>query len=244
MKQLLITLAVISCLCLVGCGDNRPKDEMISNSYCATQLNTSDASEVLGTIKLDDYDILSQSKNVIASLGLSDKNKKMWLKMVAFDQDVLTAKRKYLFSVDEKTLPVFTAFDAPLQARFDCEMIMDRDVLDRPYPSENALKIAVLTQVLENLRADVRELSLDNKMIDICGMMINQSLERLLLRLKESPDQAIMLGYEEGMKFVHPSIRKNGVIKMEICDCLVIIDMRLGDAAKIDMTKKVICTEK
>ncbi|MHC4115101.1 MAG: hypothetical protein ACYSSL_07265, partial [Planctomycetota bacterium] len=101
--------------------------------------------------------------------------------MVAFDEDGLTAKRKYLFIEDERPKILFVE---PWEcAKFDCEMVLEREVLDKPYSNDNSRRIAILKQILENFRSDMREVRLDNKNLDVLGMMANQAFETVLVKL-------------------------------------------------------------
>jgi hypothetical protein len=78
-----------------------PYDTELYEVYSLTELKTSSAAEVLGMIHDPECELLSQSKSVIASFGQKKKGYKRWFNMVAFDENELTARRKYFFIVDE-----------------------------------------------------------------------------------------------------------------------------------------------
>ena len=82
--------------------EGKPSEKEAFQSYYQTELKTSTTADVLVMINLPKYETLSQSTSVIASAGEKKKGYKTWMKMVAFDENKLTAERKYLFMIDEK----------------------------------------------------------------------------------------------------------------------------------------------
>ena len=149
--------------------------------------------------------------------------------MVAFEENKMTAQRKYLFLVDEKPKALFVTPWA--YVIFNCEMVLETDVLDVPYANENAKRIAILKKVRENARDDVKELELDNKMITVCGTVINQGLETVLTALENSPALAATLDTPDGLRFEHMSYDK-GLIKMDLFEDIVTVEMKLGSIIK------------
>ncbi len=232
--QLLVIFGLCGCVSLDFLGFLTPEwppyDKQISESYYRTKLKTSSSADVLAMIHLPEYELLSQSKSVVGSLGQKKKKGyKTWLKMVAFDENELTARRKYLFIVDER--PKFLLVEPWECLRFDGEVVLESEVLDKPYANENARRVAILKQVLKNVREDIGELSEDNKMVDICGMLINQALKTVLVKLDESPVLATRLSDPDGFKFEHTSFDK-GKIRMVIVDDIVTVRVMLGSLAK------------
>jgi len=234
------------CLGLCGCitmegvelltPEGPPSYKQISENYYQTKLKTSSSADVLATIHLPEYELLSQSKSVVASLGQKKKGYKTWLKMVAFDENELTARRKYLFIVDER--PKFLLVEPWEGLRFDCEMVLESEVLDEPYSNENARRIAILKQVMKNAREDIGELGSDNRMVDVCGMLINQALKTVLVKLDESPVLAGGLSDPAGFKFEHTSFDK-GKIRMVIADDIVTVKVMLGSLVKMRLSLPV-----
>ena len=207
-----------------------PYNKEIARSYHQMELKRSSAADVLGMIYLPEHELLSQSKSVVASLGQKKrKGFKMWLKMAAFDENELVAKRKYLFIEDER--PKFLLVEPWEGAEFDCEMVLETEVLDEPYANDSAKQIAILKAVKENVRKDVDEVGSDNKNIAICGMIINQGLEAALVKLDQSPVLAMKLGEPSGLKYGHMSY-KTGKIRMVLTDDVVEVQMMLGSFAK------------
>jgi len=231
----LCLLIFVSVLCLYGCGvvdyftpEGPPYDEELYENYDQTTLKVSNSSEVLAAIHRPEYELLSQSESVVASFGQKKKGHKKWFNMVAFDENKLTASRKYLFIVDDRP----NLLEQPKKSlRFDCEVVVGSEVLNKPYGSENAKRIAILKEVLANVRKDVDEVSQDNKMLGICGMMINQALRAALVELDQSPVLASKLSEPGGVDFSHINLGK-GKIGMVTAGDVVMVKMRLGRAVR------------
>ena len=217
---------------LCGCGlveyfkrEKPPYDAELYEGYNQTELKMSGSGEVLATIHEPEYELLSQSKSVIALFGQKKKGYKGWFNIVAFDENKLTAKRKYFFIVDEKSkgLP----FVPRRRLRFESKMVMESEVLDAPYADQGARRIAILRQVLANFHRDVDEVEADNKKLDICRMLINQTLETILRELYESPVLASKLTIAEGVGFDHITLG-NGRISMNVVGDIVDVKVRVG----------------
>ncbi len=223
--QLLIILSLCSCSVVEYLkAEKPPYDEELSESYYRTKLKISSSADVLATIHKPEYELLSQSKSAIASLGQKKKGHKIWFNMVVFDENELTVKGKYLFIVDDRP----NIWEEPRKKlSFDCEMVLEAEVLDKPYANENARRIAILKRVLENVRKDIDEVGSDNKKLGICGMLINQALEAVLVKLDSSPVLATMLSEQSGVEFDHINFDK-GKIQMVVEGDIVKIKMRLG----------------
>jgi hypothetical protein len=216
---------------LCGCSYVEPGESLLppyenAATYRRIKLKESTSADVLAAITRPKDELLSQSKSVVASQGLKKRGHKLWLNMVAFDENEPTAKRKYFFMVDEKAESLLIWPKRRLI--FDIEMVLEAKVLDEPYANENARRIAILKQVIENTRRDVDEVAPDNKMIGICGGLINQTLTTVLQRLDESPVLASKLSSTKGFGFDHITIGK-GTIVMSITDDIVNVKVRAGE---------------
>lgn len=227
-----VKLLAVLCLCaLCGCsvGDQvdfaSPGDKELSNVYRETKLKESTSADVLELIVKPEQGLLSQSKSVIAWQGTNKKGYKLWFNMVAFDENALTVKRKSFFVVDEKAESLLIWPRRRLV--FDTEMVLEPKVLNEPYANENAKRIAILKQVTENMRQDVAEVSVDNKRIGICGMLINQTLGTVLQKLEESPVLALKLSDPNGFKFDHLTLGE-GKIVMNVTDDIADVKVKLG----------------
>jgi len=206
-----------------------PNDTVISAGYESTFLKQSSSSDVLIRVFLPQYELLSQSTSVIATTGQSKKGYKRWLKMVAFDEDRLTATRKYLLIVDERPKSLFVEPWANL--RFNSEMVLAEEVLDEPYSNDSARRIAILRHILENVRSDFDEIGLDNKTAMVCGMLINQALETVVVQLDSSPVLAGRLSEPEGFSFEHINFDK-GKMWMRIKGDVATVEIQLGSILK------------
>jgi len=230
-----ILCALISCALVLLCGcsivkqliipPNPPSDQQLLQSYHQTTLNKSGSGDVLATICMPEYELLSQSKSVIASVGQKKKGHKIWLKMVAFDENELTAKRKYFLIADET--PKILWGEPMRNLAFDTQMALEAKLLNEPYANENARRIAVLKRISENVNGDIAEVALDNKMISVCGMMINQALNTVLVKLDTSPVLASKLSEPEGLNFDHITLGKSN-ITMAITDYIAKVKITAG----------------
>lgn len=222
-------LLVFSFCFLVSCSflelDSPPYYRELWEIYNQTNLKESTSADVLTTIHSSKYDLLSQSKSVVASLGQKKMTHHTWFNMVAFDENELTANRKYLLIINERPKVLFSE---PWEGvTYDSEMVLETEVLDKPYADENARRIAILKQVLEDVRKDIAEVAPDNKMLDICGMLINQALQTVLVKLDSSPVLASKLSEPAGLDFGHPNLDR-GKIQMLIEGDVVAVKMMLG----------------
>jgi len=205
-----------------------PYDEELFERYNSTKLKESNSADVLVAIHRPEYELLSQSTSVIASSGQKKKGHKIWFNMVSFDENELTAKRKYIFIVDDRP----NILEEPRKYfSFDCEMVLESEIREEPYANENARRIAILKQVLANVRKDVGEVGSDNKMLDVSGMLINQALETVLVKLDSSPVLATKLSESAGLDFSHINLG-GGKIQMLVDDDIVTVKMRLGSLVK------------
>ena len=177
-------------------------------------------------------ELISHSENVVVSLGQSKDGYQNWFNMVTFQENELNAIRKYFFIVEDKTRSFRLRPGRGL--RFDCEMVLEKEMPAEPDTTENARRIAILRNVLDNLRKDISELSDDtdatgqeNKMLDICRMLINQTFEVILRELDNSPVLATRLSQAGGVDFDHINFDK-GKIQMVVGADIVRVKIRLG----------------
>jgi hypothetical protein len=235
LRFLVFSFQLLVILCLCGCSvletlqpEGPPYDEWLSQRYNRTKLKESSSADVLTAIQKHELELLSRSTSVVAVSGQKKKGHKMWFNMVAFDENETAAKRNYLFIVDDRP----NILEEPRKhLRFDCEMVLESEVLEKPYTDENARRIAILKQVLANVRRDIGEVSSDNKMLDISGMLINQALEAVLVELNSSPVLATRLSEPAGVDFSHINLG-SGRIRSLVEDDIVTVKMRLGSLVK------------
>ena len=177
-------------------------------------------------------ELISHSENVVVSLGQSKDGYKSWFNMVTFQEKELNAVRKYFFFVDDKARSFQLSPRRGL--RFDCEMVIGEEMLAEPGTAENAKRIAMLRNVLDNFHKDINELSEDtdaldqeHKMLDICRMLISQAFEIVLRELDSSPVLATRLRQAGGVEFDHINFDK-GKIQMVVGGNIVRVKIRLG----------------
>jgi hypothetical protein len=180
---------------------------------------------------LGGIEAFSQGEHIAVSLGQSKDGRKTWFNMVTFDEYKLDVIRKYFFCVDEDA----ARFPARVRRgfRFECEMVLDEQVLTQTYPSENAKRLTVLRHIRENLRKDIEELGAGgspeqhNKMLSVCGMLLSQTLEKILLKLESSPVLASKLGESAGVDFEHVNFG-DGKVLMVFLEDMVALRIRFG----------------
>lgn len=243
-------LLFILCWALYGC--SQPESvayDRLFASYEQTRLKTSGSLDVLGMIRAPDYKagtgsavtyLTSQSDTVAASLGQSKDGYKTWFTLVAFDEHTMTARRKYFYLVDEmagcstaaEPIRLLTGHKPGL--RFDCQMVLQTEVLAQPYATEQARQIAILKQVAENLRRDIGELtgqtgkpSQGNQILIVSGMVVNQVFETVLLELSKSSVPAQEMTSKNGYQFNHISFDK-GRIRLTLQDDIATVKIGLG----------------
>lgn len=240
-KSLLALTLTIITLSLAGCGttptdvfyfmkkDTTPTNADIISGYYRVGLRLSNSADVLDEMYMPEYELLSQSKTVIAVSGQKKKGYKAWLKMAAFNENEQMAKRKYLFIVDEKPKTLFA--EPRTNAIYECSMVLDKELLNKPYNNQSAKMIEILKTVRENTQNDLAQVSEDNNIIQVCGGMANQALHAALTKLQNSPAEAPKLNTAEGVKFSHLSLDE-GIIQMGVEYDTVIVKMKLGSLVK------------
>ena len=175
---------------------------------------------------------VSHSGRVVASLGQSRDESRTWFNMVTFHQYRLNVIRKYFFVVDDRAGSLRARSRRGL--RFDCEMVLDKEVTGKSHVSENLRRIAILRYVLAQMRKDIKELGDDvdvpdqyNMKLDVCGMLINQALEMVLVKLEASPVLAMGLCEDGGVEFDHINFGK-GIVRMVVTDDIVVVKACFG----------------
>lgn len=236
-----VTLLGLGLITLSGCGSwpraaglfdgfmwvqMPPKDNQLVASFQQTVLGQSTSGQVLAAIHKPRYEMLSQSESVVASYGQKKQGRKVWLNMVVFDEQQLTARRKYFLVADEK--PPYWLWRQ--KCRIDIEQIADEQLLEKPYANENARRIAVLRQILADFNEDVRQVREDSRTLDVCAMMLNQTLRSILQRLDDSPVLAGNLSEPEGLPFDHPILGR-AAVRMVLRDHLVKVKVKIGSIA-------------
>jgi hypothetical protein len=117
---------------------------------------------------------------------------------------------------------------------FDCQVVLDQELMDRLYTSETVRRIEILKRISENLRGDIDVLGVntdsvnqENKMLNVCGMLINQTLELVLLKLDSSPVLTMKLNSADGIDFDHINFGE-GKVRMVVQDDMAAVSFRFG----------------
>lgn len=248
-------IAVSCALILCGCSSLRPStwwdklpSKKLSAAYDYAQLKRSNTLDVLGAIRDPQYkldpnalgtQLLSQSDTMIALSGQSKNLYKTWCTLFVFDEHTMTATRKYFFCVNEKTSttqgrPRRVVFPPKRTLIFDSHVVLQPDLLSKPYATDEARQIATLEQVAATLKSDMQQLAGDknelaqgNKLLSISSMMMNQTFEVIVRQLQESPGLARQLGENKGVQFNHISLGK-GRVRMLFADDTVLVRIRIG----------------
>jgi hypothetical protein len=211
---LLFLITASAGLFMCGCGmmeepierikpESKPHTAQLPDAYHRIHLNKSTSADVLETIKQYKTELISQSESVVASWGEKKNTSQFWLTMAAFDEENFTVTRKYFLAVDEKP---WHPFAEGQRLRFDTEMILDEATLSEPYPDENQKRIAIFTKALNNTRDDIAQIRQDSRVLNTGGAMTNQTMERILYVLKDSPALAARLDEPNGLDFDHPTL--------------------------------------
>jgi hypothetical protein len=234
--RMLFLFSVVLCLTLSGCWlmdvkdfltpEGPPKLKEIAKAFYLTELRKNTAADVLPLLYMPDYSLLSQSTSILAAQGEKKRGYKLWFTMVGFDENDLLAKRKYLMVADEKP-KVLIPTQPWAGMRFDGKLVLEGEVLEEPYADENARRIAMLKFAREAIHDDIAQVKEDNKEYEICGAMINQSIEAVLTMLDESPALAVRLSDEDGLDFVQQSFDR-GKIGLTSDERTMTIKIRTG----------------
>jgi hypothetical protein len=247
-----LVVAVLSCgLC--GCSVVRsfqpesPSYDRLSAVYDNTQLGTTRSLDVLEMVRAPKYEasdsaeahLVSQSDTIVAAFGQGEQGYATWFTMVTFDEHTMAARRKYFYVVDEKvnvplTQPIEFFTEPKRGLMFDCQTVLESDVVSQPYATEEAKQIAVLRYLEEDFRRDLEELSQDkdgsgrsDERLSVSGMLVSQVFDAVMLELRRSPVLAGALKAGSGLEFDHISFDK-GRIRLVVEGDIATVKIRLG----------------
>jgi hypothetical protein len=222
--KIYLLIAVTLSLLLTGCS-SFDADEQVFDRYYLTTLKLSQSADILRIIREDEQELLSQSESVLASWGQNEKGSILWFNMVAFDEELLTAARKYTFAVNERAEGYLIK---PMQRlRLDAEIIIDETTLNQPYPTVNEKRIAVLKKILADFKADAAQVTFDSQTLKSSSMMVNQALNTIIVKLNASPALAAKLSDYAGLDFDHMTLGP-GRVRMLIENDIAKIKIKVG----------------
>ena len=227
-KFRLISVALF-CSLLIGCSNTQLKKEShLLQQYDWILLKFSSSADALATIGPGDAELLSQSESVLATWGQNEKGSLLWFNAVAFDEEKLTATRKYCFLTNEKAKQ-FVIVAKP-RFIFCGRAVIASDILDEPYPNQNAKRIAVYKNFITSFNDDMIQLTSDSQALQSAVLMAKQALTTVLRqKLDLSPALAARFADENGLGFLHPTLGK-AVVRMSIENGIADINIEIGKA--------------
>lgn len=223
--RLFLTAAMTGVLFVCGCAELETY-EPVFDRYYSTTLKLSTSAEVLAMVQDPDTELLSQSESVVAAWGKEgERDRTHWFNMVAFDQDQMNAVRKYGFILEEMRHGWNLS---PLPSlRLDAAYVMDEEVLDAAYASNNEKQIEIIKAAKKMFEADAIELTFDSRSFRNSTIMVQQAFKSVLYKLGHSPSYAVKLTLYEGMAFDHSTLGESR-IRMVIEDDIVKIKIKAG----------------
>lgn len=228
MRNTLLIAILACCLLTTGCQETAKPDGQVFDRFYVTSLKLSKSADILPIIAAD-TELTSQSESIIASWDQQKDNAVLWFNMVAFDEEQLTAVRKYAFLVDEKE-PEFLS--APTQRiRFDASIVLSEDILTEPFANDNEKKIAVIGQIQKSFSGDTAKLTTDSSSFTSASMMTKQIFNHILYKLDKSPALAAELSDLSGMEFDHMTLG-TGRVRLVVEDDIASFKVKIGTIAK------------
>jgi hypothetical protein len=237
LKLPLLAAAIVSALfSLSGCGlfyyvkpEGAPSNAEITAGYYGISLKVSTAADAVDEIILPEYELLSQTKLIVAASGEKKSGYKSWLKVAAFDENEKTARRKYLVIEDEMPKTLFARPRA--SAYIEYQMVIDKDLQNASYTNQSAKLMAILKDLQKKAGKDIAEVSANNKSARLCGGILNQSLYIAAMHLENSQAEIDKLNTTGGVSFSHPSYDK-GTIWMGIDYDVATVQIKVGSLTK------------
>jgi len=213
-----------------------PPDAELAVSYRQIELAKSTSADVLAAVARPGYEQqvaagranperVSQGTSVITLTGQKKDGHQLWLCMFSFDENALGVKRKYFFVVDEepKVFPIKKVYSC----LFESQALVGADLLGKPYGSDSERRIAILKDLLANVRADAGQVAEQDKLVETAGAMIGQTLEAVVRTLEQSPVLTSRLSEPTGLDFEHPTMGA-GHVWMDLVGNVVTLKVRIG----------------
>ena len=200
-------------------------ESKIFNRYFCTVLKFSTSADILNIIQEGEKELVSQSESVVASWAQAQRGSVLWFNMVAFDEEELTAVRKYAFLANEKVKGYYIV--PAKKMRFDAETVLDAEIIEEPYATENERRIKTLKVVLESFNKDILQISMDSQVLKSSSMMVKQVLNIILVQLDQSPALAARLSELKGMSFDHTTLGP-GRVRMVYTEDIVKVKVKVG----------------
>jgi hypothetical protein len=204
MKIWLTGFAAVLLMVLSGCRVVGGIDQKgIFGRYNKTVLKQSTSAEVLSYIQNPKTEHLSQSESVLASWSDDWKARTHWFNMVTFDEEKLTAARKYAFTLEDYRGP--NTKPRP-QMRLDMEAVIDSQTLNAVYASQNQMRVEFIKKLKTSFLEDSKAVDFESQTLQSSAMMVTQAFNNLLTKLNQSPALAEDLSKPEGLEFNHMNL--------------------------------------
>jgi hypothetical protein len=204
MKMWLIWILAVMPIVLTGCDVVGEIDHKgIFGRYDKTVLKQSTSADVLSFIQDTKTEHLSQSESVLASWGNDWKTRTHWFNLVAFDEEQLTATRKYVFTLEDYRGPN-TKPRAKL--RLDIAAVIDSQTLNAAYPTQNQMRLEIIKKLKTSFLEDSKAVDFESQALQSSSMMVMQAFNNLLNTLNQSPALAEDLSKPEGLEFDHMTL--------------------------------------
>jgi hypothetical protein len=213
---------------MAGC-EQAVKTTEVFGPYYTTTLKLSTSSDVLNALAGSEKELVSQSQSVAASYGQAAEGSKLWFNMVAFDEDNLTAVRKYAMHVEESVRPYIIWPTRSL--RLDAQAVVPASVLAEPYESENARSLAILRMLRKDFSDDMGQVSFDSADLRSAALVAMNALNTVVQTLEDSPAKASQLGRVEGMAFELMTMGP-GRVRVLLNNDVVTVKIKAGAAAE------------
>jgi hypothetical protein len=182
-------------------------------------------------------ELISQTDTLVASSGQSKDQRKNWFTLFSFDEQSMTANRKYFMCLDENTLvtpsePQKSLFIPRKTLVFNSQLVVT-DLVDQDFDNEQARDIALLNSIAENLRHDITYFDAStrisgngNHIMTSIGLYMNTVFQQALRELDRSPYLANSLGHK-GLIFDHMTLNK-GRIQMILQGDVLVSRVEMG----------------
>jgi hypothetical protein len=241
------------CLSVCGCSMHKAffppgtlpyKD--IAATYHSASIKQSSTLDVLRTMQTQQglldpehvgRELISQSDTLVASSGQSKDLRKSWFTLFSFDEQSMTANRKYFMCLDENTLvtpsePQKSLYFPRKTLVFNSQLVVT-DLVNQDFDNEQARDIALLKSIARNLRSDItyfdgstRISENGNHIMTCIGLYMNTVFQQALRELDRSPYLANDLGHQ-GLIFDHMTLNK-GRIQMILQGDVLVSRVEMG----------------
>ncbi|MCP4455157.1 MAG: hypothetical protein GY809_27150 [Planctomycetes bacterium] len=243
------------CVWVCGCSMPNPKAlvppgtlpyQDIAATYHSGNIKRSSTLDVLRTMQTHQdllnpkhvgRELISQTDTLVASSGQSKNQRKNWFTLFSFDEQSMTANRKYFMCLDEITWVTPSepqrSLCLPRKTLVFNSQLVVTDLANREFDNEQARDIALLRNIAETLRHDMTYFDAStrisgngNHIMTSIGLYMNTVFQQALRELDRSPYLANDLGHQ-GLIFDHMTLNK-GRIQMILQGDVLVSRVEMG----------------